>query len=68
MNISKRSIKAVLNSLDTTKNTLNIMLTLEQKKEAREDIKEQLKDVETAIIEIERERGLFKWQKRSKKC
>ena len=60
MNISKRSIKAVLNSLDTTKNTLNIMLTLEQKKEAREDIKEKLKDVETAIIEIERERGLFK--------
>lgn len=60
MNISKRSIKVVLDSLDTTKNTLNVMLTLEQRKEAKEDIKEQLKDVETAIIEIERERGLFK--------
>lgn len=54
MNISKRSIKVVLDSLDTTKNTLNVMLTLEQRKEAKEDIKEQLKDVEETIEEIKK--------------
>jgi uncharacterized protein involved in exopolysaccharide biosynthesis len=50
--ISKKTIKAAIESLNTTKNTLKLMLLNTSEKEDIADLNEQLAEVQNAIADL----------------